>query len=358
MKTVKGIKACGGTDLFAALKEAIKMLKNRVFINDITSIFFLTDGRDNRKENFKINLLEKHLKNESLGRFQLGRHNFSINCFGYGEDHDAKHLSEIANLSDGCFYYIENHGSMKKSFLDSLGGLVSIIGDRVQINISVEHDKKSFQSIFFGKTYGNAWGVPKEDESCSTELGLIYLIGGVKKDFVFKLNLIPKVPFAEGEFVVSANLKFRSLFGSREIITKSSTITIRAAQDENIFKAPVKALKNDVTREKLRVEVAEAIECAIDEADKKSFEKGAQIIKEAMMKINDFESDEDDEEDYYTITKLKKTLEKCQEVAQKGKYNPNSRNQMTEIQALHMNQCSSVNHDGYTNQIQALYQKI
>jgi hypothetical protein len=338
--------------LLSALREAVNVMKKRSFINDITSVFLLTDGRDNSRENFEISHLDFYMTKHGFGRFQANTKPFTINCFGYGDDHDSTLLRQISNYKDGCFYYIENLPLVRKCFLDALGGLVSVICEQAFISVDVQYKKENFQSVIISKTYGNKWNLPEESKKAYGEINLNHVLSGVKKDFVFKLEITPQEPLQEGEIVVTARFKAKSLFESKGYITKESTAKVQGVI-QPISETPAK--DSDVSIQKLRVEAAEAIEAAIDLSDKNKFDEGSQAIKKAIEDIDKF--DATDEEADKTKKKIKKHLLKCNQVTGKANFTANGRNQMNEIQAIQMNQNSSVSLEGYSNEIQTNYQK-
>ena len=53
--------------------------------------------------------------------------NFTINSFGFGNDHDSALMTEIAALRDGNFYFIEKLDLVDECFVDALGGLFSVV---------------------------------------------------------------------------------------------------------------------------------------------------------------------------------------------------------------------------------------
>lgn len=60
---------------------------------------------------------------------------FQIHCFGYGEDHDEKILSEISFERGGNFYFIKNQEYIKECFLSCLSYLITIMAYKAEIKI-------------------------------------------------------------------------------------------------------------------------------------------------------------------------------------------------------------------------------
>ncbi len=52
---------------------------------------------------------------------------FTINCFGYGSNHDPDMMNGISKLKDGSFYYVEKLDTVDEMFVDALGGLFSVV---------------------------------------------------------------------------------------------------------------------------------------------------------------------------------------------------------------------------------------
>ena len=92
------ISATGGTSILSGLQEAIQVLKKHFNKEkNVSSILLLSDGRDN---DFKDIELAESLKNLTKG---LGL-SFTLNTFGYGDDHDAKIMNKLASIRDGSFF--------------------------------------------------------------------------------------------------------------------------------------------------------------------------------------------------------------------------------------------------------------
>lgn len=77
---ISNIYAGGGTNINSGMQVALKIIRERKHVNNVTSIFLLSDGQDRGAEaQFKASL-ESNI-NKDLGVF-------SIHSFGFGTDHD------------------------------------------------------------------------------------------------------------------------------------------------------------------------------------------------------------------------------------------------------------------------------
>lgn len=106
---------------------AFKMIKERKFRNNVTSVFLLSDGQDSSAA-LGVQQLYNDYKLED---------NFTVNCFGFGEDHDPQLMDKLAKLGDGNFYYVEKLDQVDEMFVDSLGGLFSVVAEAVRLEVRI-----------------------------------------------------------------------------------------------------------------------------------------------------------------------------------------------------------------------------
>jgi hypothetical protein len=112
-------------------------------------VFLLSDGIDTFSKN-------RIIRKNNDGSLFPRDHNFTIHTFGFGNDHDPELMTSIADLRDGNFYYIENLDLIDACFVDALGGLFSVVGENVIIQLSLSF-KAPFVSHKISKTYGKMW---------------------------------------------------------------------------------------------------------------------------------------------------------------------------------------------------------
>ncbi|CAD8123121.1 unnamed protein product [Paramecium sonneborni] len=77
---------------------------------------------------------------------------FTINTFGYGNDHDLKVLNHISNLKGGQFFYIDNIQTLSECFILAMSGMLSIKAQNAMLNIKqINQNFKIFK--IFGDDY-------------------------------------------------------------------------------------------------------------------------------------------------------------------------------------------------------------
>ena len=139
---INDIHADGGTNILSGLQKAVNILKNGNSISkNVSSILLLSDGRDNNLDDIG---LVNGLRNLTKG---LGL-SFTLNTFGYGDDHDAKIMNKLANLRDGSFFYVDNYSKISEYFVTVLGGCVSVIAKHVNLKLKIENNNCKIKKVF------------------------------------------------------------------------------------------------------------------------------------------------------------------------------------------------------------------
>ena len=176
-RNINSIKATGGTSIDAGMSLAFKAIKDRKYVNQVTSIFLLSDGLDDGAQTKVQN---------SLNNFKL-EGSFTINTFGFGSDHDPVLMSDIAKLKDGSFYYVEKLDTVDEMFVDALGGLFSVVAQDVQLEVKVNRQNKTFADISVKKTYGWMWKYDKQRDLYT--INMQQLLSGVSKEFLLDIEV-------------------------------------------------------------------------------------------------------------------------------------------------------------------------
>ena len=111
---VNQIKAIYSTNILSSLKKAVEILKYiKEGKNDkrASSILLLSDGCDDNSKDFVLNGFKNLLKEEKL--------DFTLNTFGYGDDHDPEVMNQLANIRDGSFFYIQDYKKVSEIICSS-----------------------------------------------------------------------------------------------------------------------------------------------------------------------------------------------------------------------------------------------
>jgi hypothetical protein len=123
-----------GTNIGNGLQQALETLVQRKIINNVSSIFLLSDGQDNVFEESNceklLEKIEKIIKSDKLKDF-----NYSINTFGYSESHDSDLLSKLALLKKGNFYFINDMSSTPVIFRDCIDFMQKVFCKELTITL-------------------------------------------------------------------------------------------------------------------------------------------------------------------------------------------------------------------------------
>lgn len=126
-ENIDNLNAGGGTDIFSGLDLGSRLLEARTNKNPTSCMFLLTDGQDGDRLQQKI-AIAKALKASGSSLF----------VFGFGADHDANHLTTIANAAEGSFMYIETSDTVIDAFGGAIGSQLSGMIYNVKATIAVQ----------------------------------------------------------------------------------------------------------------------------------------------------------------------------------------------------------------------------
>ena len=184
IKKIDEINASGGTDILSGLEKAVEILKKEKKNkneNRVSSIILLSDGCDNHRNDIQLGEALKNLtKGENLS--------FTLNTFGYGNDHDPKIMNRLANIRDGSFFYVENYERVSEYFVTVLGGCVSVISKNVKINIKLLNHLHEIIKVFGEE---NLYSHELYPQIFKTEL--LQLICGKEYTFVLEIKINEKI---------------------------------------------------------------------------------------------------------------------------------------------------------------------
>ena len=178
---INGIEAEGGTLIATGLDQALNLLKARKYKNPGTSVFLLSDGRDDKPQP-SLEYIKHTLQNHGI------KENFSVNTFGFGMDHDADFMREIAKTHGGNFYFVNDIKCVDQCFVAELGLLFSLILKDIEITVKVNNEPP-LEEAKITKTYGDMW---VNEESGLNKINVKSFAKGMQKDYICELTF-PKL---------------------------------------------------------------------------------------------------------------------------------------------------------------------
>jgi len=121
---VRELHAGGGTVIPGGVECALEVVERRRHRNPVTAILLLTDGQDGSDGATWAPLIAR-----------AQRAGCSLYAFGFGADHDARLLTEVAELAQTPFTYVEDVDQIGAAFAGAIGGLVSVAAQRVEVRL-------------------------------------------------------------------------------------------------------------------------------------------------------------------------------------------------------------------------------
>ena len=97
-------------------------------------------------------------------------------------------MSALSEVGKGSFYFIKDVTLLDEFFADALGGLVSAIGENLEIQVKCA-PKNPFDNISIERTFGDMW--TQIDKNRYYTITLPQIAAGAKKDYVFEI-ILPK----------------------------------------------------------------------------------------------------------------------------------------------------------------------
>lgn len=241
------INASGDTNIVAGLRDAFDIMINRKQVNDLTSVFLLSDGQDtcgNSKQSFVPFLTEKNKA--------MGLNDYKIHSYGYGEGHDEDVLSIICSFKNGNFYYVRNLKSVDECFVACLGTILSSFSNYARAELLPT------PGVTFVQTFGQEWG-PKE--ALPLQLELRSLAFDVEKHYMAKIE-IKEVPTFGTDFVLIRGTLF---FVIDEIkMKKEAELRLRLVANQSQIGETVKTVFDNL----VRVEAAQVLRDAEEDIDR------------------------------------------------------------------------------------------
>ncbi|CAK68768.1 unnamed protein product (macronuclear) [Paramecium tetraurelia] len=266
---ISKIYANGGTVIGLGTQMALKQIKYRKSVNNVTAIFVLSDGQDEAA----ISSLQKQLA--------YYKQTLTIHSFGFGSDHDAKLMTKISNLGKGSFYFVNNISLLDEFFVDALGALTSMVVTDISINLE-NIMQNPYDAISLSKFYGQE---KLNYQNKTIHLKIPYLAEGQRRDFVFQLNIPYINNNVQSENVVMFKASARITSSqTRETIEKQAELVIRFVDESQLINEEQDYF---VTEQVFRVESAEVIKDALHKCQNRQNQQAINLIGNLISKVQE-----------------------------------------------------------------------
>ncbi|UJR27383.1 hypothetical protein I4U23_008673 [Adineta vaga] len=261
------IHASGGTYIGSGLQMAIDLFRNRQTTNPLGAMLLLTDGQDNQSHDYSR--LMKSLPDGIV-----------CHTFGYGSDHNAALLSQIAEQGyGGTFTYIDRMDAIGPSFAAAIGGLFTCIAKNLRIKLEFEND---YQITHTHTTYDYE---PKHLPSRQITFKMTDLNADESRNLVFQVK-IPKLQSSESDdldehTIGHVSLEYTDANTDQTLHTPSVSFTI-ARPNQLDPQSSLLQVNYALDIQRNRAETSEVLKQAVDTTD---YERANELVKGQLDKI-------------------------------------------------------------------------
>jgi len=340
LNNIKALTASGGTNIVGGLRDALKVLATRATKNKVASIFLLSDGNDNYDLKGIDQVFSKY--DSRIGEY-------SINTFGYGEDHNPEMMINIADRKFGNFYYIEDGASVDEAFVDAIALMKSFYTYKANAQLQLTPTAQ-YPGIKIKETHGPVWRGTSDSER-TIEFGQLYF--GMQKNFIAEIEfngLSDIANLTHGEIQVGTlNVVIQNTENKSESYNVNLTLSITQTTSESDI-----SFNEEVVRNMLRIKGADVIERARHLINSDRIEDARAMFEHFRTNLNGFTFGKD-----VVFDNLKRNILQSETLINLPKFNPSNKRKanhyMAQCNRMYANQQScpqwSMN-DMYANAIQ------
>jgi hypothetical protein len=203
---------------------------------------------------------------------RAARANCAIYAFGFGSDHDADLLSDIAERAQTPFTFVEETNKIREAFAGTVGGLTSIVAQRVELTLKCQVPLKNLHTSF-------AHTKPSDREAIVTIPDMFAL---ERRDILVELA-VPADSSGPGQrALLEVSAKYVDLHRNCFAQTPAAVMEAQCVEEPQPEAEP----DEEVSAQRERVEVTRALESAAAASDAGHFENALQVIGEAEQRMN------------------------------------------------------------------------
>jgi len=260
-QVVDGLRAGGGTRISSGLDLALQVAEQRRSRNPVSAILLLTDGQDGNSRYEFPALVER-----------ATRAGCSLYAFGFGVNHDAQLLSELAELAQTPFTFVEDVDQISAAFAGAVGGLSSVVAQRVEVTLSCSVDLNTVHTPF-----------PVQRESNKAVIQIPDMLAGERRDLLVELSVPAASAGSDDTLLLSAHAKYWDLFA--EGPDETAAIEMRLGRTDEPH--PEMEPDAEVTTQRDRVEVARTLEEAASHGDAGRFDEAQKLLVAHEQRFRD-----------------------------------------------------------------------
>lgn len=253
------LTAGGGTSITSGLTMGLDILEQRRQRHKVSAILLLTDGQDRSAASNMPRLIARARAEGS-----------ALYAFGFGSDHDAKLLSEVAEHAQTPFTYVEDTENLTEIFAGALGGLTSVVAQNVELILTCHVPLKHLHTPF---------ATQRDPDGRRVTVKIPDVFAGERRDFVVELQ-VPAGGSSGPETLLESSLRYTNL--SNDCVVQTPTAIMEATRVEE----PQPELEPDeeVSAQRERVEIMEALQVATNHGDGGDFGQAQSVLEAAEQR--------------------------------------------------------------------------
>jgi uncharacterized protein YegL len=247
------LAAGGGTSIAAGLDMALSVMERRRQRNKVSAILLLTDGQDGSTRNRLPELLRR-----------AAQANCTVYAFGFGQNHDAALLSDLAEQAQTPFTFVEDTDKVREAFAGAVGGLSSIIAQSVELTLKCHVPLKAIHTPF---------PLQKTEHEATVTIPDMFALE--RRDILVELSVPANSAGAsETTTLLEASARYVDLRGNRSVQTAPVVMEAHRVEEPQPEAEP----DEEVSAQRERVEVTHALEIATQASDLGQFDEALRVI--------------------------------------------------------------------------------
>lgn len=247
------LSAGGGTSIAAGLSMGLSVMEQRRQRNKVSSILLLTDGQDGST---------RHQLPALMTRAKAS--NCSVYAFGFGKDHDAALLSDLAEQAQTPFTYVEDSDNIKEAFAGAVGGLTSIVAQSVELTIA------GFVPV---KNVHTAFTIQRTSDTNATVL-IPDIFAGERRDILVELAVPASNDTNEQTRLLESYARYTDLRSGSTMQTPAVVMEALRVEEPQPEAEP----DEEVSAQRERVEVTIALKEAASQSDRGQFDEAQRVL--------------------------------------------------------------------------------
>merc|ERR1712232_1123568 len=258
---VAQLRAGGGTNIASGLDVGCCVMEQRRQRNTVAAMLLLTDGQDYSSAAHIPALLTR-----------ARAANCSLYAFGFGADHDARLLGDIAEQAYTPFTFVENTADIREAFAGTVGGLASMAARDVSLKLTcLDSQLKAVHTSFAVQRSGDT----------EATITIPDMFAGERRDFLVELS-VPARSAGQAAAIMEASLRYTDLANNSTPVATPPTQMCADYADEP---QPEQEPDEEVAGQREGVEVSDALQQAMQQCDQGQFDSAQQLLTTTTARL-------------------------------------------------------------------------